>query len=1033
MSVSRTRKIIAAALALAFAIPGASAAQTQGGGAGDFVGSQPPPTLADPITTVPGADTNVAHWSGMWNDPAGLEQVGRNSVVGNELGGIVGSSAEGTAGQVSANDDWLQRSFDVLRQPGEHAGDLVTQPTEICETRQVTETREETSLYTCETGTPTQETVAECKRQYVPIFDTDYVYECKAGTQWSSTSKTCEPERVVVVDEDYVYSCKTGTEWTQTPASCTRKRVVVVDEDYVYGCQLTWNGTTHAPNQACNAAGQPGCSIQGGRTCTQPSNLPSSYTCQTGYSETASSGQCQGEAPQVTRTTWQYKCMYKAAKNARDDARYCPEFNNNSCAVTSYRAIPIFGLTGPYIHEVYATCTTQQTTRDDLEQTGTGTIVEDDEIDWAACSTYTGQSGCTLTGEVCLQQIGAKCKKAARTYSCTTRTQGAGCSPPAGMTLTGQRCLWSDSGGVCRLYENTYGDPTGGCATFQENYRCETQVGAAGPADSIPRDVVSDTWDNGCTALQGDGSCVRQTTTNTVGAQTRTINGLPVTRDPWEVREDYICWSSTSVNSCTPFTSCTQQSNVCASTDRNGVCTAWQRQYLCENPATGGGTPQSTPREVVSEYWTDPCAANRNDPTCKLTSNAVVIGSETRTINGMSVTRDPWKRRETWTCSTSSTVDTCGPVKTGCTLIGTSCGGTDPQGACSLNLNRYRCEEPKSGAGTPVDQPVDQTGGTWEEGACAPKADPNCQLQTANQCTQGAETRTVDGHPATATCWEQTDTYVCQRPGSKTSNCQPAAGCTLREQVCLEDETKPLSQCQSIENVYECTKATETTHEETSCETKICVGQDCYTQGGGEDGEPERGFPDALAALYVANEAGKDYSIEPSIFKGEPLRCRKAVLGFRNCCKDSGWGLELGLAQCDDQEKTLMLRQEAKATHYVGTWCSKKAFFGACMEKSMRYCAFEGSLAKIVQVEGRKQITKPWGSPKSPDCSGFTIEQFQRLDLSNVDFSEFTDDMMTKVMAPGEGGTVSRIQQSIEQMMGSGTPAVPPPLPGGGG
>lgn len=44
------------------------------------------------------------------------------------------------------------------------------------------------------------------------------------------------------------------------------------------------------------------------------------------------------------------------------------------------------------------------------------------------------------------------------------------------------------------------------------------------------------------------------------------------------------------------------------------------------------------------------------------------------------------------------------------------------------------------------------------------------------------------------------------------------------------------------------------------------------------------------------DQAGKDYAGNPDfqIFKGTKLRCKKAVLGFRNCCKDSGWGCPSG-------------------------------------------------------------------------------------------------------------------------------------------
>src|SRR5690606_28005206 len=108
--------------------------------------------------------------------------------------------------------------------------------------------------------------------------------------------------------------------------------------------------------------------------------------------------------------------------------------------------------------------------------------------------------------------------------------------------------------------------------------------------------------------------------------------------------------------------------------------------------------------------------------------------------------------------------------------------------------------------------------------------------------------------------------------------------------------------------------------------------------------------------------------------------------------------------------------------HYVGTYCSQKSFLGVCLEKAMRYCSFEGTLARIVQETGRPQIGKNWGTAKDADCSGFTPEEFEQIDLTDADFSDFTDAAMKQIMDPDEGGTLSRISQSIGNLMGSNTP-----------
>lgn len=273
--------------------------------------------------------------------------------------------------------------------------------------------------------------------------------------------------------------------------------------------------------------------------------------------------------------------------------------------------------------------------------------------------------------------------------------------------------------------------------------------------------------------------------------------------------------------------------------------------------------------------------------------------------------------------------------------------------------------------------------------------------------------------PTTAPCWEETDTYICEKTSPETSNCKPASGCEFVRQECL-DGAVGSDQCRTFENIYQCKKEVLVEETKNTCQTKVCIGSMCI----GQDDEGDTDLPDALAAMLIAQMAGEDYSKNMTIFKGQPMRCRKAVLGFRNCCKDSGWGVDIGLTQCSAEEETLMTRQEAKSTHYVGTYCSQKSFLGVCLEKAMRYCSFDGTLARIVQEHGRPQIGKDWGTPKDANCDGFTVEEFEKLDLTDADFSDFTDDAMKKIMNPDQNSTLGRIQQNISNLMGSGSPGI---------
>ncbi len=1015
---------VVGALTLALALTaGASAfgqtTTTGDGGAGAFAGGQPPAVPGDPATAVPGLGATDG-WEGYGDNPDGMISAGVANAPGNEYLEVLGGGAVNAARyDLSNNDDWLKRSFDILNDAEGNVGGLTDNATTSCAAESGQKTKTETSLYTCESGKASYDAQETCQRAYQPIFDTDYLYKCVAGDEWRAVPKTCEPERIVVVDEDYVYLCRTGTMWTHTPASCERKRIVVVDEDYVYGCVQTWNGSSHAGNAACNANGAAGCAPSGGRTCTAASGLPANYTCQTGYKGTESSQTCGSTLQVETTGGWIYEWngFSQAPPSTGDFPR-----SNEYCNLTSY------DFDGSYWNYGYL-C--NQEVRD-LSVPDGG--VSYGGFDGYESGSYWVTGSCAAANNSSCREVSTRCTSGPGTrningvsvykdcwaqetvYTCGSREDYAGCAPPPGMAQTGSTCIAYNDGGVCTGTQNTYVDPSGGCSRYEQSFRCEDPVPGAGSPSEILRDIISDTWDNGCNALAGNGACVKQGEVVIEGNATKVINGLPVTRNPWHVREDYICSSSSNVNSCTPFSGCTQQTQTCVSQDRAGTCSAWDRTYRCENPVNDGGTPIETPRDIVGEYWTDPCATNRNDPYCRLTANEVLIGNETRIINGLSVTRDPWKRRETWTCDRSSPIDTCGPVKT-CMVVREDCGRLDPHGQCSALEKTYRCEDPMPGAGTPSGEVTDHVGGDIEApDSCRQSSQVGCRKQ-GTECTGGGGTKMINGVPTTTGCWEETDTYICEYARPDTNNCTPPSGCELMRQECL-DGAVGSDQCRTFENVYQCKKEVLVEETLSTCQTKVCIGDMCI----GQDDEGSSDLPDALAAMLIAQMAGEDYSKNLTIFKGEPMRCRKAVLGFRNCCKDSGWGVDIGLTQCSAEEETLMIRQEAKATHYVGTYCSQKSFLGVCLEKAMRYCSFDGTLARIVQEHGRPQINKGWGTPQNANCDGFSVEEFERLDLSDADFSDFTDDAMNKITNPDQNSTLGRISENISNLMGSNTP-----------
>lgn len=149
------------------------------------------------------------------------------------------------------------------------------------------------------------------------------------------------------------------------------------------------------------------------------------------------------------------------------------------------------------------------------------------------------------------------------------------------------------------------------------------------------------------------------------------------------------------------------------------------------------------------------------------------------------------------------------------------------------------------------------------------------------------------------------------------------------------------------------------------------------------------------------NEDGS-CSGEILIFNGKDNRCRSGdkLLGLTGggCCdKDKVF---LGLISCKESEKNLAKQNEQKKCHEVGEYCSKKINLGfskICIQNSKSYCCFNSLLGRIFQEQGRQQLGIGWGSGDSPNCRGFTPEQFQKLDFSRINLQEFIDTLTIQV------------------------------------
>ena len=119
--------------------------------------------------------------------------------------------------------------------------------------------------------------------------------------------------------------------------------------------------------------------------------------------------------------------------------------------------------------------------------------------------------------------------------------------------------------------------------------------------------------------------------------------------------------------------------------------------------------------------------------------------------------------------------------------------------------------------------------------------------------------------------------------------------------------------------------------------------------------------------------------------------------------------IEVLLAGCDQEDMETGMLRGSDMCHEVGTYCSSK-ILGVCVQKAKGHCCFNTRLGRIIQEQGRPQLIAfnqtGWGTPKNPYCRGFTPEEFQALDFSKMDLSEYYSDI--------EARTQSEVQIDME-------------------
>lgn len=127
---------------------------------------------------------------------------------------------------------------------------------------------------------------------------------------------------------------------------------------------------------------------------------------------------------------------------------------------------------------------------------------------------------------------------------------------------------------------------------------------------------------------------------------------------------------------------------------------------------------------------------------------------------------------------------------------------------------------------------------------------------------------------------------------------------------------------------------------------------------------------------------------------------------------------------CSPEDIETAMFANSDYCHYLGMVCERRWSYIGCVQKAKRYCCFNSKMAQIIHEQGRPQLKTfgvdgGWGTAKVPNCRGFTPQEFQQLDFSRIDLSEYFGDIqrdLSQKVQDAQSTVQEKIQHHYDQI-----------------
>ncbi|WP_126448345.1 conjugal transfer protein TraN [Sulfuricystis multivorans] len=515
----------------------------------------------------------------------------------------------------------------------------------------------------------------------------------------------------------------------------------------------------------------------------------------------------------------------------------------------------------------------------------------------------------------------------------------------------------------------------------------------------------------------------------------------------WKYKYDYTCLKPNAVNYCQPFINaqpqCWQTNSQCSQWDSvlNTGCMKYTQTWRCSDPSRP--TPSNTIKLsetytlISSNYDPGPCQSLDNNPNCSIAESVCVSTTPPITIPpGISPSQVApdgcYQKQNAYACLTGRTdTSECDGYASNpnCTLQSSSCDPADMVGGqCTFEKKTYRCMSSPPQTNTVTDcsgQLFCQDGKCFDKGY---ENDPDfarsmALMEAAREAGTYIDPNSLEIFKGVVSrCKIKFLANCCKKSGG-------GGGYSNNLLFNIVGQVGSNALAYGSRYTYDALYTSDAPNWMVQGMAALVGVDPVKTSSALANWSPSislYGFTFSFGAAPAPGFFTSALGL-PNPISLDSLNGAFGITSGGFYFDPTSFAIQIGLMilqdllSCDQQEQILAMRRGQNLCYKVGDkYCSKKINLGftkICLEWTESHCCFNSRLARIINEQGRAQIGKSWGSAQSPNCSGFTQAEFEKIDFSKIDLSEFIAEIMANIKMPDLQGMTQNVQGVVNQKM----------------